>query len=73
MSASPGLVIKDKETRVVLFRDRWAHKRSVRSSVVTAAMEHVSAISACRKCMVSSSIVIVIVIVTGIGKKPVGA
>lgn len=69
MSASPGLVIKDKETRVVLFRDRWAHKRSVRSSVVvTAAMEHVSAISACRKCMVSSSIVII----TGIGEKPVG-
>lgn len=70
MCASPELVIKDKETRVVLLRDRWAHKRSVRSSVVvTAAMEHVSAISACRKCMVSSSIVII----TGIGKKPVGA
>lgn len=45
MSASPDLVIKDKETRVVLLRDRWAHKRSVRSSVVvTAAMEHVSAL-----------------------------
>ena len=45
MSASPDLVIKDKETRVVLLHDRWAHKRSVRSSVVvTVAMEHVSAL-----------------------------
>ena len=45
MSASSDLVIKDKETRVVLFHDRWAHKRSVRSSVVvTVAVEHVSAL-----------------------------
>ena len=45
MSASSDLVIKDKETRVVLLHDRWAHKRSVRSSVVvTVAVEHVSAL-----------------------------